>query len=121
MKAVKLRPFVPSGQDYTLAQRFFEELGFTKLYSDDGLTIFRVGELEFFLQNFHNREMQDNYMLDLTVDNLDQWWEHIQSLGLERKYPIKLKEPTLYPWGKREINLIDPAGVCWHISEAGKS
>lgn len=121
MKAVKLRPFVPSGPDYALAQRFFEDLGFTKLYADDGLTIFRVGELEFFLQNFHNQQVQDNYMLELTVLELDSWWDRLQSLALGDKYPIRLKEPTVYPWGKREIHLIDPAGVCWHISEAVKA
>ena len=117
MKATKLRPFIPSGQDYALAQRFYEELGFEKVYSDDGLSIFRMGEQEFFLQNFQNREFQDNYMVQLVVDDLDGWWTHIQAAALDRKYPVKLKEPTVYPWGKREIHLIDPAGVCWHISE----
>ncbi|MFC5651029.1 hypothetical protein ACFPYJ_18340 [Paenibacillus solisilvae] len=117
MKAVKLRPFIPSGEDYNLAQRFFEALGFEKLYSDSGLSIFRMGEQEFFLQNFHNKEFQENFMVELVVEDLDGWWTHLQTIALEEKYPIKVKEPTIYPWGKREINLIDPAGVCWHISE----
>ncbi|QYR19370.1 hypothetical protein KZ483_15680 [Paenibacillus sp. sptzw28] len=117
MKAIKLRPFIPSGEDYSLAQSFFEELGFKKLYSDNGVSIFQMGELEFFLQNFHNQEFQNNFMIDLLVEDLDDWWMHIQAAELEKKYPIKLKEPDLYPWGKREIHLIDPAGVCWHISQ----
>ncbi|UVI33315.1 hypothetical protein [Paenibacillus spongiae] len=120
MKAIKLRPFIPSGEDYDLAQRFFEELGFEKLYSDSGLSIFRIGEQEFFLQNYQNKELQENYMVELIVDDLDGWWSHIQSLDLEKKYPIKVNEPTIMPWGKREINLIDIAGVCWHISEENK-
>jgi hypothetical protein len=119
MKAVKLRPFVPSGKDYLLAQRFFEELGFKKMYSDPGLSIFQMGEQEFFLQNFNNQEFQENFMLELVVEGLDDWWTFIQEASLEKKYPgIKVKEPALYPWGKREIQLIDLAGVCWHISEA---
>lgn len=118
MKALKLRPFIPSGQDYELAQRFFEDLGFTKLYSDNGLSIFRTGEQEFFLQNFHNQEFQENYMMELVVENLDETWTHIQAVASDNKYPIRVKEPTLYPWGKREVHLIDPAGVCWHFSEA---
>ena len=120
MKAVKLRPFIPSGKDYELAQRFFTDLGFESVYADDGLTVFRTGEQEFFLQNFHNEEMQNNYMVELQVEDLDHWWLHIQTGGLARNYPIKVKEPALYPWGKREIHLIDPAGVCWHIAEAVK-
>jgi len=120
MQAIKLRPFVPSGADYALSQRFFEDLGFQKIYSDDGISIFRIGELEFYLQNFHNQDFQDQYMLELAVEDLDQWWEHIQTAGLADKYPIKVKEPKHYPWGKREVHLIDLAGVCWHISEAKK-
>ncbi|MBW7454406.1 hypothetical protein ACFOLF_21970 [Paenibacillus sepulcri] len=120
MKAVKLRPFIPSGQDYTLAQRFFEDLGFEKVYSNDGLSIFRMGEQEFFLQNFHNQEFQENFMVELIVEDLDGWWTHIQAVVRENNYPVKIKEPTIYPWGKREINLIDLSGVCWHISEATK-
>lgn len=116
MKLMKLRPFIPSGKDYSMSQRFFEDFGFEKLYSDEGLSIFRMGEHEFFLQNFHNEEFQGNYMIELTVTDLDNWWMHIQK-NLLSKYPIKVKEPTVFPWGKREIHLIDPAGVCWHISE----
>ncbi|MEF3305820.1 hypothetical protein [Paenibacillus sp. GYB003] len=121
MKAVKLRPFIPSGDNYELAQRFFKELGFTKLYADAGLSIFRVGEQEFFLQNIHNRELQDNYMLELVVERLDEWWSRIEAMAKSGEFPMKAKEPTLYPWGKREIHLIDPAGVCWHISEASRA
>lgn len=120
MKAIKLRPFIPSGKDYAQAQSFFEELGFEKMYSDNGVSIFRIGEQEFFLQNFHNQEFQDNYMVELVVEDLDRWWSHLQTVNVEKNYPIKIKEPTLYPWGKREIHLIDPSGVCWHISEVQK-
>ncbi|WP_274653587.1 hypothetical protein [Paenibacillus humicola] len=120
MKTVKLRPFVPSGKDYSLAQRFFEELGFERTYSDDSLTVYRTGEQEFLLQHFHHEEFQQNYMLELAVDSLDEWWAHIQALELTEKYPIKVKPPTVYPWGKREIHLIDPAGVCWHFSEPAR-
>lgn len=118
MKAIKLRPFVPSGSDYPLAQMFFEELGFTRGYADDGLTVFRLGEQEFFLQNFHNQAFQEQYMVELVVEELDAWWAHIQAKALAERYPIRVKEPMVYPWGKREIHLIDPAGVCWHLSEA---
>lgn len=118
MKAVKLRPFIPSGENYELAQQFFEDLGFKKLYADSGITIFRMDELEFYLQNLHNRELQDNYMVELVVADLDGWWAHLQQVAKNGKYPVTCKEPTLYPWGKREVHLIDPAGVCWHISEA---
>ncbi|SEO65003.1 hypothetical protein [Paenibacillus sp. OV219] len=117
MKAVKLRPFIPSGEDYELAMRFFEELGFEKGYSDSGLSIFRSGEQEFFLQNYHNQEMQNNLMVELEVEDLNDSWQRIEAVAKSGLYPIRAKEPMDYPWGKREVHLVDPAGVCWHISQ----
>jgi hypothetical protein len=117
VKAIRLRPFIPSGKDYGLAQTFFEALGFEKIYSDNGLSIFRIGELEFFLQNFHNEGFQSNFMVELQVEDLDGWWTKIQKIVQNDAFPVKAKEPAFYPWGKREIHLIDPAGVCWHLSE----
>jgi uncharacterized glyoxalase superfamily protein PhnB len=28
---------------------------------------------------------------------------------------VRAAPPTLYPWGQREVHLIDTAGVCWHF------
>jgi uncharacterized glyoxalase superfamily protein PhnB len=61
--------------------------------------------------------MQENLMMFVSVDDLDGWWRHLQaSKVLERYEGVRAKEPTLYPWGQREVHLIDPAGVCWHFA-----
>jgi hypothetical protein len=117
MKALKLRPFVPSGADFPLAVQFYEELGFEKIFSSAELCIFRVGETEFHLQNFQNEQLQHNYMLELCVQDLDAWWQHIQNTGVVGKYQIRAKPPQIQPYGKRAVHLIDPAGVLWHITE----
>ena len=33
----------------------------------------------------------------------------------EWEYAARGPENNLYPWGNREVHLIDPAGVCWHF------
>ena len=56
-------------------------------------------------------------MMFVSVDDLDAWWRHLQASGvLERYDGVRAKEPTDYPWGQREVHLIDPAGVCWHFA-----
>lgn len=117
MKAHKLRPFVPSGDDYPLAIRFYQDLGFEQIYTDDGLTIFKIDDLEFHLQNYQNAELQNNYMLELCVEDLDGWWERITRSGVIEKYQVRAKSPAMQPYGRRAIHLIDPAGVLWHITE----
>jgi len=117
LKAVKLRPFVPSGEDYQRSLQFYTDLGCELIYHSPELAIFKVGYLEFHLQNYHHRELQDNYMLELCVQDLDAWWKHIQDAGIIEKYEVRAKPPQLQPYGRRAIHLIDPAGVLWHITE----
>lgn len=117
MKAVKLRPFVPSGENYEQSLQFYKDLGFEPIYHSPELTIFKVDDLEFHLQNYHHREMQENFMLELCVTDLDAWWEHIQRSGVVERYGVKAKPPQWQPYGKRAIHLLDPAGVLWHVTE----
>lgn len=117
MKAMKLRPFVPSGENYPLVKQFYKDLGFEQIYDSPGLAIFQVDDLEFHLQNYSNQELQENYMLELCVQDLDAWWKHIKDSGVIETYQIRAKPPRPQPYGKRAIHLIDPAGVLWHITE----
>jgi hypothetical protein len=112
-----LKPFIPSGPDYALAKRFFADLGFETRWEVDGLAELALGNVSFLLQNFHNVEMQQNLMMFVKVEDLDAWWAKIQASGVVDRYPgVRAKEPTLFPWGQREVHLIDPAGVCWHFA-----
>ena len=61
---------------------------------------------------------QENQMLVVEVDDLDLYWSEIESLGLPDRYAgVRLRPPTDYPWG-REVHIVDPAGVCWHVRQA---
>ena len=111
-----LKPFVPSGRDFGTSKAFFQDLGFDVKWEAEGLAELEFGSAAFLLQDFHNQEMQENLMLLVSVNDLDDWWKHIQSSGVLTRYEgVRAKEPTHYPWGQREIHLVDPAGVCWHF------
>jgi hypothetical protein len=113
----ELLTFVPSGADFQRTLAFYKALGFTADFESAELTLLRLGSCRFFLQNLVNAEMQNNFMMDLEVENLDDWWTHLQALELPIKFPgTRLRAPEIYPWGKREIHLIGPDGVLWHIA-----
>jgi len=113
----ELMCFVPSGPDYAQALRFYEDLGFSIAWQSDDLSILQYGAHCFFLQRFTHVELQQNYMMYLSVEDLDAWWDKLSALSLPEKYPdVRIKPPQDYPWGLREIHLIDPAGVLWHIA-----
>lgn len=117
-RATGLYPFVPSGADFAQSIRFFAELGFEKLWEHEGLAGLRYGGAYFMLQSIDVPEWQRNQMITVEVDDLDLYWSEIDSKRLEQAFGgVRLKQPTDYPWG-REIHIIDPGGVCWHVRQA---
>jgi len=118
-RGIALYPFIPSGADFALALRFFQELGFQKVWEDGGYADLKFDKATFLLQQIDVPEWQKNQMIVLEVDDLEAYWVEISRLDLPSRYPgVRLKEPTGYPWG-REVHLIDPAGICWHVRQAG--
>ena len=63
-------------------------------------------------------EWQTNQMHVIEVGDLDAYWQYISGKELEQRFAgVRLKAPHDYPWG-REVHIIDPAGVCWHVRQA---
>jgi hypothetical protein len=52
------------------------------------------------------------------VDELDVWWQHLQSLDLPDRFDVAArKAPVMQPWGLRVAYVYDPSGVLWHVAE----
>ena len=110
------RPFLPA-KDFELSKRFYEALGFEKLLDTD-VAIFRIGQGVFRLQPYYQKDWAENFMLQLMVDDLDQWWAHIQSLDLPGRFGVAPpKAPAMQSWGLRIAHLFDPSGVLWHVAQ----
>ena len=117
LKVNALRVFVPS-KDYVDSTRFYEDLGFEVAWAADEVKEMRIEGFSFLLQNYYQKDWADNFMMQLKVANLDAWWALIVKKDLVARYEgVRAKKPTVYPWGLREIHLIDPAGVLWHIAQ----
>jgi hypothetical protein len=117
VRGAALYPFVPSGANFPASLAFAQDLGFKIAWQGDRLAGLRFGDAYFLLQDIDVPEWQSNQMLVLEVDDLDAYWADISAKQLETRYDgVKLKQPTDYPWG-REIHVIDPGGVCWHMRQ----
>jgi hypothetical protein len=111
---------VPSGPDFRLALAFLAELGFAKEWEHDGLAGLRWDAAYFLLQDIDVPEWQKNQMITFEVEDLDSYWSEIEPKQLPAKFPgARLRPPTDFPWG-REIHIIDPGGVCWHVRQASR-
>ncbi|MCA8953422.1 MAG: VOC family protein [Planctomycetes bacterium] len=110
------RPFLPT-KDFDLSKRFYQALGF-ELRLDDEVAIFAAGSGGFVLQRRFEREWAENTMMQLMVDDLDAWWQHIESLELEKNFGVRPpRPPEVQPWGLRVAYVIDPSGVLWHVAQ----
>ena len=110
------RPFVPT-EDFERSRAFYEALGFTKVL-DDEVAIFNTGSGGFLLQRHFQKDWAGNFMMQLMVDDLDAWWQHIVALDLPGKFAVQPpRAPAMQPWGLRVAYVIDPVGVLWHICQ----
>jgi len=118
--ATTLYPFVPSGRQFDLSLEFFAALGFEKVWQNEGLAGLRFGGAYFLLQDIDVPEWQKNQMITFEVTDLDAYWSELECKDLANAFPgVKLRPPTQFPWG-RELHIIDPGGVCWHVRQSGQ-
>ena len=117
-RATRLYPFVPSGPHFARSLEFFAALGFETLWRHDGYAGLRSGGAFFILQDIDVPDWQRNQMIAFEVDDLDAYWSWLEAKNLTGAFPnVALRPPNQYPWG-REVHVIDPAGVCWHVRQA---
>jgi predicted enzyme related to lactoylglutathione lyase len=120
-KGAALYPFVPSGPDFAKSLEFFAALGFETRWKQGGLAALSFGDAFFLLQEIDVPEWQKNQMIVLEVSDLDAYWVDLASKNLASSFAgVKLRPPTDFPWG-REIHIIDPSGVCWHVREKART
>ncbi|KGK56144.1 MULTISPECIES: VOC family protein [Xanthomonas] len=117
LSSQQLKVFVPA-RDYALSQRFYRALGFVQEDEVGNVTCFRHGaQCAFLLQDFYVRELAENLMLHLWVDDADGWWQHVHDIGLDEQFGVTFSAPEDRPWGARDFTLHDPSGVLWRIGQ----
>jgi len=116
MKFQSLEPFVPSGDNFERSKELFQELGFKVNWDAGEYVGFEKDGCKFILQNFHNKEFAENFMVNVRVDNVEDFWKSLIEKNMAGKFGIRIGQPKKQPYGK-EVNVIDLAGVCWHFVE----
>jgi catechol 2,3-dioxygenase-like lactoylglutathione lyase family enzyme len=116
MDAVEIKAFVPA-RDLDLSKRFYVDLGFTVAWSSDDLAYLHVDGCSFLLQKFYRQAHAENFMMHLLVQDVEAWWQHVETLQIAARYGVRAVPPEDRPWGIRDFVLNDPAGVMWRIGQ----
>ena len=115
-KAKSIRAFI-GAKDFIESRAFYIEMGFEEIIIDSKMSLFRLGDLAFYLQDAYVKDWIDNSMMFLEVDSADRYYQQIVDLNIMDKYEnVKLTEVKTFDWGK-ECFMHDPSGVLWHFGE----
>lgn len=114
MKLLSLEPFIPSGNNFNSSKQLFLELGFAITWDAGDYVGFERDGCRFILQKYDNKEFAENLMINVKIDDAEQFWKFMNERDLEKKFGVRITSPKKQPYGI-EVNLIDIAGVCWHF------
>lgn len=119
-QAKSVRTFI-GAKNFEESRTFYKDLGFEESIISKDMSYFKIFEtLGFYLQDYYVKDWVNNSMIFLEVDNVEQYWNDLQNLGLQHKYKnVKLTPIKDDDWG-RECFLHDPSGILWHFGEFNK-
>ena len=115
--AKSIRAFI-GAINFEESRLFYKDLGFEESVISKDMSYIKVSDnLGFYLQDAYVKDWVDNSMIFLEVDDVNRYWNELQSLGLNKKYKnVKVTSINEYTWGK-ECFMHDPSGVLWHFGE----
>jgi uncharacterized glyoxalase superfamily protein PhnB len=116
LRTVELKPFVPA-KDFELSKDFYRDFGFTMASDSNGVAYFHHENVAFLLQDFYTKELAENLMLHLLVEDVDAWWSKLDRQRISAKYGVKQSAVEQQPWRMRDFVLYDPSGVLWRIGQ----
>lgn len=115
--AKSIRTFI-GAINFEVSRSFYKCLGFEEVVISHKMCYFNIqGNLGFYLQDAYVKDWLNNSMIFLEVADVSDYWNALQQLNLEDKFPdVKLVPIQHNVWGK-EFFLHDPAGVLWHFGQ----
>jgi hypothetical protein len=114
--AKSIRPFI-GAKNFEISRNFYRDWGFEETILGNNMSVFKTGNLSFYLQDAYVKDWIDNTMLFLEVEDVSNYWKELLDLELTTKYEgSKLTPIKVYDWGK-ECFVHDPSGILWHIGE----
>lgn len=109
-----IRPFIGS-RDFQISREFYKAIGFQEHLISKDMSVFRMSDFSFYLQDAYVKKWINNTMVFLEVKELDEYLAHLRGLDLTATFKgVKLSSIVENDWG-REFFLHDPSGVLWHI------
>ena len=66
-----IRPFI-GAKDFEVSRSFYRDLGFEEVVLESNFSVFKSGEMAFYLQDYYDKSWIENTMIFLEVDDADR-------------------------------------------------
>ncbi len=107
-------PMIPTGGSLADALAYYrDQLGFTIDWETAQMAGISRGDVAFNLVVNDDRHWADNQSFSIGVGDLDAFYAEIRAVD------GTVKPPTAMPWGRREVHVIVPSGVCFQFYQDG--
>ena len=118
LKVSDVKVFAPS-KDFKQSLSFYQKLGWTCNWENEGLAEMELGNVRFFLQKYYHKGWANNFMFYINVEDVQAWYEHAKSVIEQGDYgKARLKAPEKQAYGDIVCYVWDPAGILLHFAQA---
>ena len=117
--ASDMKVFVPA-KNFRQSLEFYEAMGWNINWwaDDDSLAELELADCRFYLQNYYNEDWVNNFMMHITVDDAQTWYEHASKVIDNGGYEYaRLSEPKEQSYGALVTFVWDPSGVLLHFAQ----
>ena len=120
LKTKDVKVFVPS-KDFTTSLNFYTALGWKVNYraKNDAIAELELADCRFYLQNYYQRGWANNFMLHITVEDAQAWYDHATAV-IATKQAQKGTCPSATT-ARRTVHLSPlsgtPSGVLLHFAQ----
>jgi len=115
-QAKSIRPFI-GAKDFDLSRNFYRDIGFEEIVISSAMSLFKINEVGFYLQNGYVKDWVDNTMVFIEVDDADRYFKELSALDLSSKYENARLTPVRTDYWGKECFVHDPSGILWHFGE----
>jgi len=110
LKIRDLKAYVPA-KNFEQSRRFYTALGFTPSEGWGGTVDFELNGNRFRLQNYYVKDWADNFMIVMSVDDVDAWHQHVKEIADSGEFgSIRIKAPETVG-DSLVLHVVDPSGV----------
>ncbi|MBL8857091.1 MAG: hypothetical protein JNL28_01120 [Planctomycetes bacterium] len=112
-----LRPFIPA-KNFALSKQFYASLGWRVKDLDPKLALVDLGDQHFYIQDYYIKEVAENCMLHLSVEDAQAWYQHVEAVLRDEAFQdARVQAPHIQPYGALVTFVHDPAGVLLHLCQ----